>query len=261
MEMEGHVVLWELKNYGNQVPKAEVDKFLRDLKENPQARIGVMISRSTDIYGKCGSGRMMTEFDDGKMMIYVSRFEEFCGGDETKVFQMLGGLFRIWWQYGAEGNTEYSREELIRELEKVLEELSRRRTEWRRHKAHLDEIGRWTTDLLEESENRLDRILKKVRAVPEKESVVEIPDGVFRDVEGEKESGWIGSIMKVCEGGGQIEVRELVELLSSHYKLSKDTIRSNVMSVIRDSAVVKKGVIKYISGISKRVGECKIIFR
>ena len=49
MEMEGHVVMWEVKNYTAVVPKAEVEKFLRDLKENPQAKIGVMISRSTDI--------------------------------------------------------------------------------------------------------------------------------------------------------------------------------------------------------------------
>ena len=51
MEIEGHSVIWELKNYTSVVPKAEVDKFLRDLKENPP-KIGVMISRSTDIYGK-----------------------------------------------------------------------------------------------------------------------------------------------------------------------------------------------------------------
>jgi uncharacterized phage infection (PIP) family protein YhgE len=45
MDLEGNVVMWELKNYTSLVPKAEVDKFLRDLKENPQAKIGVMINR------------------------------------------------------------------------------------------------------------------------------------------------------------------------------------------------------------------------
>ena len=57
--------------------------------------------------------------------------------------------------------------------------------------------------------------------------------------------------MNVCTTGGEIEVRELVDLLSTVHKLSKDTIRSNIMSVIQDSAVMKKGVVKYIKGISR----------
>ena len=57
--------------------------------------------------------------------------------------------------------------------------------------------------------------------------------------------------MNVCTTGGEIEVRELVDLLSTIHKLSKDTIRSNIMSVIQDSAVMKKGVVKYIKGISR----------
>ena len=257
MEMDGHTVMWELKNYTAIIPKAEVEKFLRDLKENPQAKIGVMISRSTDIYAKAQSGHMITEFDNDKMMIYINRFEEFCGEDENRVFQMLGSLFRIWWEYHREENNTFDRVEMIRELEKAIEDISKRRTEWRRHKSHLDEISRWTSDLLDESEGRLDRILKKAR---NNEEVVSdrpfvIPEGVFRDSGEEKELNWIKSVMKVCEPGGEIEVRELVELLGVHHKLSKDTVRSNIMSIIRDSAVLKKGVVKYIKGISKFVPE------
>ena len=263
MEVEGHVVMWELKNYGASVPKAEVEKFLRDLKENPQAKIGVMISRATDIYGKAVAGPLMTEFEGDKMMIYINRFEEFCGDDENRVFQMLMSLFRIWWEYHREESNTFDRAEIIRELEKAVEEIAKRRTEWRRHKAHLYEIGRWTADLLDESEGRLDRLLKKARnsdtgAGGDEGRPLVIPEGVFRDSGEEKELVWIRSIMKVCDVGGEIEVRELVDLLGGHHKLSKDTIRSNVMSIIRDSAVVKKGVVKYIKGISKFVPACQI---
>ena len=263
MGVEGEVVMWELKHYGSVVPKAEVDKFLRDMKENPQAKIGVMVSRSTDIYGKAQYGPMYTEFDGEKMMVYLSRFEEFCGEDEGRVFHLLGSLFRIWWQYHHDSSGLFEREEIIRELERAVEEVAKRRTEWRRHKAHLDEIGRWTTDLLEESEARFDRLLKRARRV---EGEMEglggaggpLPEGVFRDSGEEKERAWLQSIMRVCSPGGEIEVRELVELLSAHHKLSKDTIRSNVMSIVRDSAVLKKGVVKYIRGISKFVPACEI---
>ena len=260
MEMEGHVVMWEVKNYTAVVPKAEVEKFLRDLKENPQAKIGVMISRSTDIYGKNLAGHFLTEFDNDKMMIYINKFEEFCGEDENRVFQMLTSLFRIWWEYHREENNTFDRIEMVRELEKAIEDISKRRTDWRRHKAHLDELSRWTADLLDESEGRLDRILKKARNTEEivSDRPLVIPEGVFRDSGEEKEITWIKSVMKVCEPGGEIEVRELVELLGAYHKLSKDTIRSNVMSIVKDSAVLKKGVVKYIKGISKFVPECLI---
>lgn len=268
MEMEGNVVMWELKNYTNVVPKGEVDKFLRDLKENPQARVGVMISRLTDIYGKAANGPLLTEFDGEKMMIYISRFEEFCGGDELNVFHMLTGLFRVWWEHGRENDTGFDKAEIVRELEKVAEDIGRRRTDWRRHKAHLDELARWTNDLLDESESRLDRLLRKLRSdnsVSGVSAVLEVPEGVFRECEGERERGWIQSIMRVCEADAeqQIEVRELVELLSAHHKLSKDTIRSNVMSIMKDGAIVKKGVIKYVKGLCKRVPkeDCKIVFK
>lgn len=251
MEIEGQVVLWELKNYTATVPKAEVDKFLRDVKENPQAHIGVMISRYTDMYGKNHAGNLVTEFDGENMMIYVNRFEEFCGEDEQRVFQMLYSLFRIWWEYHKEDNKTFDRVEMIRELEKAVEDLGKRRTEWRRHKAHLEEITRWSTDLLDESEDRLDRLLKKARSNADTATAeVVLPEGVFRETGEEKEQLWTTSIMKVCQIGGEMEVRELVEKLSAHHKLSKDTIRTNVMSIIKDSAVLKKGVIKYIKGIS-----------
>jgi hypothetical protein len=261
MEMEGHPIMWELKNYSAVVPKAEVEKFLRDLKENPQVSVGVMISRSTDIYGKHLTGPLLVEFDGDKMMIYVSQFEAFCGDDEGRIFQMLTALFRIWWEYHKEENHVFDRVELLRELERATEELGKRRTEWRRHKAHLDEIGRWTMDLLDDTEARLDRVLKRARNQPEQqgaEQPVVFPEDVFRESKEERDLLWMTSIMRVCESGGEIEVRELVDLLAQHHKLSKDTIRSNIMSVVKDSAVFRKSVIKYIKGISKIVPPSEI---
>jgi hypothetical protein len=265
MEVEGHIIMWELKNYSSVVPKAEVDKFLRDLKENPHATIGIMISRSTDIYGKSSSGPMLTEFEGEKMMIYLNRFEEFCGEEEGRIFQMLMSLFRVWWNYYREESIGWEREEVIREVEKMVEELGRRRTEWRRHKAHLEEMGRWMNDVLEDSEYRLDRILKRTQRVAEPqrnmlEQENKIPEDVFRETKDERDAQWIQSIMRVCVPGDQIEVRELVELLAPYHKLSKDTIRTNIMSIVRDTAIGKKGVVKYVKGICKLVPPCDISF-
>jgi hypothetical protein len=277
MDVEGHVVMWELKNYSSVVPKAEVDKFLRDLKEAPQASIGVMISRSTDIQGKSGTGGLWTEFEGEKMMVYVNRFEEFCGEDEGKVFQMLMALFRVWWNYYRDETGGWEREEVVREVEKMVEEVSKRRTEWRRHKAHLEEVGRWMGDVLEDAEYRLDRVLRRVRGggqsqvaslvgagvgADEEKTRLEVPAGIFRETKDERDMGWVQSILRVCEPAsgseGQMEVRELVELLAAHHKLSRDTLRGNVMSVLRDEAIGKKGPVKFVRGLVRRAAPCMI---
>jgi len=265
MEVEGHVVMWELKNYSAVVPKAEVDKFLRDLKENPNATVGVMVSRGTDIQGKAATGGLLTEFEGDKMMVYLNRFEEFCGEEEGRVFQLLMSLFRVWWNYYREESVGWEREEVVREVEKMVEELGKRRTEWRRHKAHLEEIGRWMGDVLEDSEYRLDRILRRTRrgmveAEAEQKDAEPIPPGVFRDTKEDRDVGLIQSILRVCQGaeGEQMEVRELVELLAPMHKLSRDTLRTNVMSVLRDEAIGKKGVVKFVKGLVRRVAPCAI---
>jgi hypothetical protein len=192
--------------------------------------------------------------------VYLNRFDDFVGEDDTKVFSMLLGLFRIWWEHRRE-ETGFDRVQIILEAEKAVEELAKRRTEWKRHKAHLEEVSRWTTDLLDESEDRLDRVLKKARNVGDAcVHGAEIPEGVFRDTVDEKERMWITTIMKVCVPDGMIEVRELVELLKAHHKLSGDTIRGNIMAIVQDSAIVRKGVVKYIKGVSKFVPPCSIQF-
>jgi len=255
MLIEGNLILWELKNYTSVVPKPEVDKFLRDLKEN-DATIGIMISRTTNIYGKHASGSMITECEGGKLMIYLNRMEEFCGEDESRIFQSLMAIFRIWWNYHREEDRGWDRREMVRELEKAVEDMAKRRTEWRRHKAHLDEITRWTVDLLEETELRLDRLLKQAHNQHADDSsqdteALPIPEGVFRETREEKDRTWIRSIMRVCVPGGEMEIRELVELLSATHTLSKDTIRSNIMAILQDSAVTKKGIVKFVRGLSR----------
>lgn len=269
MEVEGHIVMWELKNYSSVVPKAEVDKFLRDLKENSNATIGIMISRSTDIHGKASTGGLWTEFEGEKMMIYLNRFEEFCGDEEGRVFQMLMSLFRVWWNYYREENAGWEREEVVREVEKMVEELSRRRTEWRRHKTHLEELTRWMSDMLEDSEYRLDLILRRTKtasASQESEDeksasmCIDIPWAVFRETKEDRDLGWIRSIMRVSSfsEGDQMEVRELVDRLAPLHKLSRDTLRANVMSVLRDDAIGKKGVVKFVKGLIRKIEPCSI---
>lgn len=152
----------------------------------------------------------------------------------------------------------------MREVEKMTEEIGRRRSEWRRHKAHLEEVGRWMSDVLEDAEYRLDRVLRRCKGVSgtdggsgaeeEKGRHEEIPAGIFREIKDERERTWVHSILRVCSpaAGEQMEVREVVELLAEHHKMSRDTLRGNVMSVLLDEAIGKRGAVKFVKGLKRR---------
>lgn len=260
MRMEDETVMWELKDYSTPVPKAEVDKFVRDLRGN-EGRIGVMISRTTDITGKAASGDFVVETDEGKLAIYIGRFESWCGDGETQVFQTLAAIFRLWWsarrpeEEGAAA-AAVDVDGLIKELERQLADVAKRRTEWRQHKSRLDEASRWVADLLEEAEGRLDRLLKTVRGTATAAKHT-IPAGIFREADDERGRQWIQSILDVAVGAaeGTVELRELVEGLAAIHKLSKDTIRTHVKSVLLDAAITKgKGSILLVKGLTMRGG-------
>jgi len=49
--IQGSIVLFEIKNYENQVPKAEITKFHRDMKLHSEATVGVFVSLQTGMSG------------------------------------------------------------------------------------------------------------------------------------------------------------------------------------------------------------------
>ncbi len=270
MGMEGGVVMWELKDYSAVVPKSEVEKFMRDLKGNELAKIGVMVSRRTDIVGRGGSGSgcgdITVDFYDDKMMIFLNRFEE-CD-DEGRVLQMLACLFRTWWEQGKVG-MDMDRIGLMREIEKGVEEIAVRRKEWRQHKSKMEEIIRWMSGMIEESEGRLEKLLDRVKGMAGGsggDGMVDDGDSgsgngsrrVFRDVDDRRSQDIIQNIMKVCKfGGGEgtsVELREIVEGLvdGGYYTVSRDTVRSYVMSVLRDEVVGRRGAVKTVMGLEMR---------
>ena len=258
MSMEGNTIMWELKDYSAAVPKSEVEKFIRDLRGNADARIGVMISRLTDITGKAAAGDFSVEFEDDKLMIYIGRFELWAGGltEEIQVFQTLAALFKVWWSVkrgdsAAATADTINREELIKELERQQADVAKRRTEWRTHKSRVDDMLRWTADFLEEAEGRLDRLLRSIRGSATASTSIAVPAGIFRDADDEKSRQWIQSVLTVAVPGTSVELRELVDRLAEVHKLSKDTIRSHVKSVLLDSSIERgKGSISLVRGLA-----------
>ena len=239
MNWGDNTVLWEVKNYDKPVPTAEVDKFRRDMKENHQVRIGVMVSRYTQITGKVASGNRTVEFVEGKMLIYMSNFEAMS--DDMLPSLML--LFRLWWESDKNIEESESKEAMIRTVERLHSASLKTKGEWRLHKARADEMLRWMADTVEDAEERLHNAIKALQGTTITSIVT--PDGIFRDSMGdEKMQGWIQLILEntVASDTDSCILNDLADIVGKKKAISRDTAKSHIRAVLLDSAIeLQKG--------------------
>lgn len=250
MKWGEHTVLWECKDYDKPVPAAEVEKFKRDMKENPDARIGVMISRFTPIVGKTGSGDRHIEFLEGKMYIYMSQFED-MSADSLK---QLMPLFQFWWESDRNTESEESRINAIRQIEKLYASAVKARTEWRVHKSRMEETLRWIAETVEENEHRLQQALNVLNGAV---CLVAAPEGIFRSCDGdERATQLIQLILECCEpaSDSSILMNELAEYVAKKQLISANTAKTHIKSVLLDTVLDSpKGKPTKILGLAFRM--------
>jgi hypothetical protein len=77
MQWLGAKLLWESKNYKEQVGTKEVQKFKRDFELNKEMCLGVMVSFHSSIAGHMRSGNLDIEsLPDGRFAVYISNLAE-----------------------------------------------------------------------------------------------------------------------------------------------------------------------------------------
>jgi hypothetical protein len=241
MHWDDHVILWEVKNYDRTVPSAEVEKFRRDMKENAQVRVGVMISRLTPITGKTSGGDFEIEIYEGKLLLYISSFEAMP--DDTLPGLML--YFKLWWSLdkGRDGGDDEEAERLataIRQIEKLAAEASKARVEWRLHKSRLDETIRWIAERVEDTENRLKAALSVLQKSCGVGVAVDVPAGLFRDVSGDvKAAADVAAVLRYAraEVDGVCLLNDLADAVSKEKGISRDTARAHIRAVLLDEVL------------------------
>jgi hypothetical protein len=271
MTIEGEQIMWELKDYSSDVPKKEVDKFLRDMRDYRGAKIGIMVSKTTGISGKHGA--ITLEINDGRLFIYINRYDEWEAGGcigGGGLFHILLQLFRVWWKLGSALNSEDKvcdtvttalqtrLEESFILVQKYTEDIKARRTEWRTHEGRLREVQRWVGSLLDETEMKLSRIIRCLHEDVDTIEDCSIDTTIFQEATDKRGQEWIQNILKVCSvGDGSIELQELVMLLTNSgnggKRLTVDTIRDNVRKVIREDHIERQGSKKIIRGLSRKI--------
>lgn len=245
-----HKVLWEVKNYDKPVPKSEVEKFQRDMLENADVRVGVMVSRSTDITGRASKGDREIETLEGKLLVYLNRFEH-MGDDLPAVLQSLLPLFQVWWlaaaPLGADGADEDAAaikklREGIQELNTLLGDLVRRRQEWRVHRSRLEETLQWVANQVEEAEVRVEAVLRHLQGSGEGGvGDLDIPAGIFRPTHmDERLRETIGILLEVYCGAANSEVRlsDLADVVAAKKHIGKETAKKWVLAALADEAVL-----------------------
>ena len=74
-KIRGCEAMFEVKDYSNDVPSKEVDKFKRDMEEHPDFHLGVFASMNTNISKKSGSYIQMEWTSRSQLLIYINRLQ------------------------------------------------------------------------------------------------------------------------------------------------------------------------------------------
>jgi hypothetical protein len=253
IRFQGRETLWEVKNYDKIVQKSEVEKFRRDMLENKAVQVGVMISKSTDIVGKVAKGYRELEFVEGKLLVYVSRFE--MHEDPVEFLQSLLPLFQIWWESQREDETAAVLADTLKELERLLGDLTRKRTEWRVHKARLEETTRWMAEVVEDAEARVESLLRLMRAGQTVGGGLEVPEGIFRSLHADDRiRETVGIVLEAyAPGEGEVRLNDLAELLAAKRSLAKTTAKQHILAALQDAVVISApGKPTLVRGLSMR---------
>ena len=231
MKFHDNQILFEVKDYSSKVPTSEVDKFVRDMRENPEVKIGVMISRSTEITGKTSTGDRHYEFADDKLFVYLSKFQFM--GDELDILQSLRPMFEVWIQTNKD-KSSITNEVILHDLQRLSEDAIKRKTDWKVHKSRMNEAIVWISDAVEESEEKLSHMIKKITGSIK---TIEIPDNIFQDLSNEREELTAQTILKLVniEMGKEITVASLASEVAKSLSISTHTATERIKSIIHPS--------------------------
>lgn len=181
------------------------------------------------------------------MLIYLSRFEMLAGGEDVLVLQELLPLFQVWWEVRrreeADETEAHIIQDALQELEVLLGELTRRRQEWRVHRARIEETTRWMADMVEFAEGRVDALLRRLRVggvAAGDAAIAALPEGLFRSSSvDERIQDTIHCLLEFFKPGeGHVRLTDLADTVVAAKKVGKETAKKYVLAAVCDGAVM-----------------------
>lgn len=97
--INGCKTLFEIKNYSNNVPKKEIDKFKRDLEVHKDCPVGIFISLNTKIVGAPQEFFYSEITNSNQTLIYI---QQFMLNEPVSLFSIIESIIKL-------GNTLYNK--------------------------------------------------------------------------------------------------------------------------------------------------------
>ena len=85
--------LFEIKNYSNDVPSKEVEKFERDMEEHQDAHMGVFVSLNTNIVSKKSGNFIILKWSSkSQLLLYINSFYKHSAEDILKFIDICADI-------------------------------------------------------------------------------------------------------------------------------------------------------------------------
>ena len=256
--------LWEVKNYSRMVNKDEVEKLHRDMRENPEIVMGIMVSLQTGIVGHTKAGDIDIEFiggNKGRCIVYISNLHQ--RPDKVFYLQSLRPLLEIIAQAAATATaSEITSEEseleafksqaiLIRNLLAThLAQTQRHYNSLSQHKKRSEQMFAELQSFVRESEGQVKEMIRVViGSVDEtlQSNVLEnLSERTFKKISplqmNEKERAFVQWLLSQAEQDeyGQIQIKDVVDR-AKEGGFSEKEVRAYRETLFQDLAWQKGG--------------------
>jgi len=274
MKWKNHSLLWEVKNYARNIDQKEVNKFLRDMEENPDISLGVMVSLNTNITGHQKTGNIdLEELRDGRICIYVNCFLK--NEDPTTFLQSLKPFIETFLQYRKpvsmeESNEaqnqverlEFQRTVVLRLLKNHQESTRKFKNVIANAKKKNDQLWGELTTEMREAENQVKLLLETIldssmlsSDTYEEEVEVKLPEYLFRHTDinmyNDKERKFLMDTLKIFKFSEDYSINsKAVKDIYKEHGYSDHTIDNIRYRIFTDDAWEKgKTVVKYMKKI------------
>jgi hypothetical protein len=227
-------ILLECKDYGDTVPKTEVDKFFKDVSTNHKVTVGLMVSRRTPIQGHSSHSAIEFCVHEGKLCLFVNAFDRLDAA--STVAQWLAWI--RYWALTQKPSTEVEdKAEAIRTIKELVDKAQADARTLGEHLRHLDELKQFVKRTADETHRRL---LEALVGLQRGAEVSASSHGeLFKEAPTEGEAEWIAAIRAATEPGLGVKLSDLAERLSTE-KIKGERTKGFIEAALHPSAVLRQ---------------------
>ena len=214
-------ILLECKDYGDIVPKSEVDKFFKDVSTNHRVDVGLMVSRRTPIQGHSSHSSIEFLVQEGKLCLFVNSFEKL---EPVSTAAHWLAWIRYWALLKKPSTEVEDKAEAIRIIKELVDKAQDDSRKLAEHIRHLDELKQFVKRTADDTHRRLQEALVGLQrgakdpatALTALTALTAFPTNpLFKECGTDVEKTWSTRIGAVTEPGLGVKLSDLADRLAT----------------------------------------------